>query len=361
MRKGNLQWKKWLLLVAVLMCFLRLDAQDPAFSQFFAQRIYLNPANSGSESGLNVSVIYRYQWREIPGGFTTYGFSSDIRSTRLSSALGVYAWQTREAKIFTTTQVGGSYSYIIKLSKMVNWHIGIGGSYVNKHVDASKLLFSDQLDPEDGVTGGTSAQLITDKVNYFDLDAGTLLKFGWKYNNLLFHNAVGFAVHHLTQPNNSFINLETDLPIRYTVHYGGMFPMNFNNKKKKTEFYLSPVFKFDYQAGLKEFNYGFFNSYDPIYFGVFYKHNSFFNQKSTKTLIFTGGYSGYIGEGVNYILGYSYDFNLTGVGTKAKGVHEITLRMRFPEIELLNKPLNSKSYKPQKCYDFGGKNTIKLF
>ena len=126
-------------------------------------------------------------------------------------------------------------------------------------------------------------------------------------------------------------------------------------------FHLSPVFKFDYQAGLKELTYGFFNSYDPIYIGLFYKHNTFFTNKNTRTLIFTGGYNGYMGENLNYIVGYSYDFNMSGLGTKSRGVHEVTLRMTFPEVELLKSALKSRGSKPQKCYDFGGKNSIRLF
>lgn len=352
---------RWYLLGILLVCKMNLFAQDPSYAQFYAQRIYLNPGSTGSESGLNIATVSRYQWGAIPGGFTTYGVALDVRSTRLSSGVGFMVMQNREAKIVNTTQVMGAYSYIIKLSKTVNLNVGLAGSFVNKNLDPSKLIFSDQIDPIIGVTDGTGAQLIRQKINYFDLDAGALLKFGWTYRKMKYHNVVGFATHHLTSPVVSFENIETKLPIRYTVHYGGMFPMNFSAKKKKSMFYLSPVFKFDYQAGLKELTYGFFNSYDPIYIGLFYKHNTFFTNKNTRTLIFTGGYNGYMGENLNYIVGYSYDFNMSGLGTKSRGVHEVTLRMTFPEVELLKSALKSRGSKPQKCYDFGGKNSIRLF
>ena len=73
-------------------------AQDPSFAQFLNFRQYLNPALTGSERGLNVSMIYKNQWFYVPGGFNTYGIAADVQSSRLSSGIGIIAYRDVEAK-----------------------------------------------------------------------------------------------------------------------------------------------------------------------------------------------------------------------------------------------------------------------
>ena len=65
-----------------------LQAQDPSFSQFYANRIYLNPAFTGLESGLTVGAVSRMQWLTVDGGFRTYGFTLELQEPHLSSGIG---------------------------------------------------------------------------------------------------------------------------------------------------------------------------------------------------------------------------------------------------------------------------------
>ena len=357
----NLSRRILLSLLLILLVINLTKAQDPAFSQFFQFRTYLNPACTGSERGLNVAMIYKNQWNYVPGGFNTYGVSMDVQSARLSSGIGVTAYRDMEAKTLQTNSVSVSYAYIAKITKNINLHIGVSGAFVNKSIDKSRLIFTDQLDPEVGVVpGGSSTNIVLRKVNFFDLDAGILLRFRYNINEHPVHNSIGFAVHHLTRPDESFENISTKIPMRFTVHYGAMFPISRGRNKRNIDFYLSPVFKFDFMNKLRVYNVGTYVTFKPIYVGVMYQLNKFSNN-STHGMIFTGGIDWDMGKD-NFMtlnIGYSYQMDFTGVTSKSHGQHEITMRMNFNNVALLS-PKKKKGKKID-CYDFPGRNAVKLF
>jgi len=52
-------------------------AQDPEFTQFYANPIYLNPAFAGSHGCPRFNMNHRNQWPSISGAFITNSFSYD--------------------------------------------------------------------------------------------------------------------------------------------------------------------------------------------------------------------------------------------------------------------------------------------
>jgi type IX secretion system PorP/SprF family membrane protein len=357
---------KYLLLKILLGVLLILSAithtlaQDPSFAQFYQFRTYLNPAATGSERGLNVAMIYKNQWSYVPGGFNTVGAALDVQSARLSSGIGATFYRDMEARILQTNYASVSYAYIAKITRNINLHIGVNAAFVNKSIDRSKLIFTDQLDPEVGIIpGGSSTNIVLRKVNYFDLDAGLLLRFRYNINDHPVHNSIGFAVHHLTRPDESFENISTKIPMRFTAHYGTMFPISRGRNKRNIDFYLSPVFKFDFMEKLRVYNVGTYVTFKPMYVGVMYQMNKFSNN-STHAMIFGGGLDWDLGkdEFMTLKVGYSYQMEITGVTTKSHGQHEITLRMNFNNVGFYNP---KKKGKKIDCYDFPGSNAVKLF
>ncbi|MBK6904987.1 MAG: type IX secretion system membrane protein PorP/SprF [Saprospirales bacterium] len=77
-----------LLTLLISILFSALQAQDPHFSQFFANRVYLNPAYAGLDPGWTVTMNYRNQWFGIPDGdistfnqsFRTYQVTADLQA-----------------------------------------------------------------------------------------------------------------------------------------------------------------------------------------------------------------------------------------------------------------------------------------
>lgn len=353
---------KNLFLLTLFCAFITVKAQDPSFSQFYVNKLYLNPATVGSQPGLTFTSIYKNQWRAISGGaFNTIGSSLDMQMPRFSSGVGFTIFRDAVSNAaLVTNGFGFSYAYILKLGDNFNMHIGLSANYLRKSIDPSKLIFSDQLDPFIGQTGSSSAIVPNEKLGVFDMGTGILARFSLNVKDVVVHNSIGFAVNHLTSPEESFLNLETRLPRRYTVHYGSMIPVAHSIAKGRSSFYISPLFKFDYQSKLKVYTVGFLTMFKPFYIGFMYQDNKFEN-RDTKTLIFTGGMDGQLNSKINYTFGYSYDLNITGISASAKGVHELSLKLVFLEAVLFKqKKINSKR-RNTKCYEFKGKNAINLF
>lgn len=345
---------------ALFLCTLTAHAQDPSFSQSYLSKVYLNPATSGSEQGMSLFLNYRNQWNNVPGGFNTASLALDVQSPRFSSGFGVHAYYDAAGSAALRTNAAGiTYAYIVRVNDNFNIHIGLGGTYVHKSIDMSKLVFSDQIDPFDGpVNGGSEGNVVNDKVQFFDMDAGVLFRFRLKIGKREIHNSVGFAIHHLTTPVESFQEQDSRIPRRYTAHFGAMIPVSKNYSKRRSAFYVSPVARYEVQAGVDKFNIGAFSSFKPLFIGVFYQDNGFGDGDGTRALIFTGGINTEMGRSNEFTLGYSYDHNLGGVTNVTGGTHELAMKFNFGKVALFNK---SKKGNSQKCYQFKGKGSIRLF
>ena len=72
-----------------------LFAQDPAFTQNYANPLYLNPAFAGTSNNQRIGMNFRDQWPNIPGTFNTYNISYDRNIIDSSVGIGVLANQDR--------------------------------------------------------------------------------------------------------------------------------------------------------------------------------------------------------------------------------------------------------------------------
>lgn len=370
--------KKKLLLTTILAALMISAswAQDAAFSQFYANRLYLNPGFVGSQSGMTLNAAYRTQWNYVPGGFTTYSFSADIQEPFLNSGFGVIAYKDVEGEgALTTDAMGLIYGYIIRLGKKSNLHMGLKASFFQKAVDWSKFTFTDELHPVQGAIYPTNALPITETVRFADFDAGFVLRSEAKMFGRRTHNNIGFAIHHLSEPNESIQRLgaeDSKLPRRYTFHAGTMFEIvSFDYSQPRT-IYLSPNVKFDYQGDIKIVTYGLYTISQPLYAGIFYQNkNGIIDFENTNAVILTGGIEGYLNDDVRYTLGYSYDLNTTGLGPRSAGVHEINLMINFEGASLFGAASNGRQRwrggkrrrgrNAMNCYRFEGANSISIY
>ena len=341
-----------LLSFIVLLGFqLSLNAQDPSFSQFYANRVYLNPAFTGMESGISLSGVSRMQWISVDRGFQTYGATLEIQEPFIRSGLGLsLLYGTEGLAQLNTTSIGLSYAYMIPL-KESNLHIGIQAQWVQKSVDWDKITFSDELDPVYGKVYESTATPVLDKVSFTDFNLGILYRFNSKLRlkkktikNI--RTSIGISLNHAPYlfnkngGNESLQNLNTSTTPRITIHAGSVIPLVFIGSTKK-KIAVSPNFKFDVQGdnllklkeNLQVFTYGLYIFYDGAYVGAFYQNKQALSSlKNTSSLILAVG--AYIKSGKHknkkkFFIGLSYDANTTGVGTRAGGVYEFAFRWNF--------------------------------
>ena len=123
---------KSIALTLMLIAFrvMQGSGQDPHFSQFYANRVYLNPAYTGIEAGWTMNINYRNQWFGLPdasiGRFSdsygTYSVSLEKQVScmygrddiNLGVGLSVFK-DDAGAQPLTTQGAGLSMSYELKL------------------------------------------------------------------------------------------------------------------------------------------------------------------------------------------------------------------------------------------------------
>ena len=84
--------RRFLIILALLILgsYGALKAQDPQFSQFYANPLYLNPAFAGSERCPRLSLSYRNQWPAFGSTYVTYNIAYDQYWHALRGGVGIY-------------------------------------------------------------------------------------------------------------------------------------------------------------------------------------------------------------------------------------------------------------------------------
>jgi len=198
-------WRAALSLTMSVVLTLGASAQDPQFTQFYANPLYLNPAFAGTARCPRVVMNYRNQWPALSGTFVTTSVSYDQHVDGLQGGLGLLVTHDQAGKgTLNTTRVSGIYSYQQALTKKFSIKVGFEATYFQKSLDWSKLTFGDQIDPRRGFIYNTQDVPRGGNVGNADFSAGIL-----GYTDIFF---VGFAAHHLTEPNANFTNWRQYIP-----------------------------------------------------------------------------------------------------------------------------------------------------
>jgi type IX secretion system PorP/SprF family membrane protein len=295
-----------------------LHAQDPEFTQFYANPIYLNPALAGNRICPRVNLSYRAQWPGIYGTYSTVGASVDGLSHKVKGGLGLMFVSDRAAKgTLNTTGVGLIYAPYIKVGPRASISAAIQAGYWQKSVAWEKLNFGDEIDERRGFIYNTSE---IQSVGNFDMAAG--LSFSSD------HFYAGAAVHHILEPNESFLDGTSLLPRKYTVHAGGI--IDIGSKYDKDQAYISPNILFQQQGNFRQLNLGLYVKKGSLVGGLWYRGNDSF-------IVLLGVEAGAAR------IGYSYDVTVSKLTNGSAGSHEVTVGWQFS-----CKP-PSKKYRPGMC------------
>ncbi|MCO6481352.1 MAG: type IX secretion system membrane protein PorP/SprF [Flavobacteriales bacterium] len=296
-------------LVISLFGGLAALAQDPQFTQFYANPLYLNPAFAGTARCPRVALNYRNQWPALSGTFVTTSASYDQDVRGIMGGLGLLVTSDQAGKgTLNTTTVSGIYSYTQAVSRKFSIKAGFQATYFQKSLDWNKLTFGDQIDPRRGFIYATNDVPRGGKVGNADFSAGIL-----GYTDVFF---VGFAAHHLTEPNESLIVGTSKMPMKLTAHAGAAIPMGMRGKYGEAKTKLSPNILYQQQAAFRQLNLGMYVDHGPIMAGIWYRSKDAFI-----ALI------GFHTEHLKF--GYSYDVTTSKLTTATAGSHEVSVTLQF--------------------------------
>ena len=97
--------------------------QDPRFTLFNYNGVYVNPALAGSKEQLNVVGLYRHQWTGYGGAPHTTTFTADVPILALRSAVGL-SLMNESIGIVKNNYIGFTYAVIAHTSTYGRFSVG---------------------------------------------------------------------------------------------------------------------------------------------------------------------------------------------------------------------------------------------
>jgi type IX secretion system PorP/SprF family membrane protein len=311
-----------LYIVLFLAITISLKGQDASFSQYYANKLYFNPAFAGTSRCPRFIMQYRNQWPMIPGAYVTYSSSFDAHVPAIHGGVGILITNDRSGKgLLSTTNICGMYSYEATVSRELTLKFAVQATYIQKTIDWSQVIFGDMIDSQYGYVYTTKEKEPIPTRGYADFSAG-ILGYGTNYY-------FGAAVHHLTEPDEGFLkDSESPLPRKYTLHGGVVIRID-----QAGHNVVYPSILFQHQARISQFNLGIYTKIkDSFVGGLWYRMNDSF-------IILMGV------EQKSFTFGFSYDITVSKLSMQSAGAMELSASYVFgcsPE-KKRSRPINCPS------------------
>lgn len=323
-------------------------AQDIHFSQYNENPLLINPALTGSQYVMRAAVMYKDQWGSVTVPYRTFGGFYEMKFkasawekqdpfrtrtykkafNRLAGGLAFYSDKAGDGNM-GTNRVDLSLASFIKVGEGSSLSVGLQGGVVQKTVDYSKFIFSNQYTGSGYSQDIPSNELYGSKsFIYPDFAAGVLYNFSRDESSIGENNMLkadfGFAFTHINKPKQDFLSgTDEKLFSKYVVHGKYLIGIPHSNLG------LAPSFLFQFQGPQKELILGLMAKYyihdDSRYTGYIRK-SSFgvgvyyrYADAIVPTVLLELG---------QYNVGFSYDLNISGLTAVSalRGGMEITLR-----------------------------------
>jgi type IX secretion system PorP/SprF family membrane protein len=290
-----------------------LNAQDPHFSQFYANPVYLNPAMVGTADGNRIVLNHRQQWAK-PISYTTSAVSIDGSLNSIKSGWGVQVLNDNQINgKLVQTRISAVAAHRVEISKDKYLGMGLNIGVYRKRVDWSDLTFEDQLDPKYGLVNPTNERFGKDNI------ANATASVGLVYISETI--IAGIAANHLNRPREQFtVTSNERLSIKYTAHIGGIFDIDIPGQNQ----FFSPNIIMEKQGPFTYFNFGMYYGIEAVSVGIYYRSND-----------------AIIGLlGLNYgdfKIGYSYDYTISKVAAGNNNSHELSIAYLFEFSKIHNR------------------------
>jgi type IX secretion system PorP/SprF family membrane protein len=297
--------KRLYLVVSLVVVALVSNAQqDPMFSHYMFNGLYLSPGSTGIKGNTNITSIIRSQWTGYTpstgggGAPTTQILAINGPVLRYNSGVGIYIYNDVIGPQ-RNVNVMASYAYHIKL-KTGKLGIGLQGGIYNQSFDASLYRPNDEND--------IAIPKVSDSQMKPDLAGGI-----WYHSEKLFG---GLSVNHLLRSTFNYgVDAQSKLNNHMNLFVGYNIPLNYvltitptalvKSDFNKTQVELSAIATYNqkFWGGL---SFRSSESITPMLGMAFLKDNAL-------------------------RVGYAFDFVIVAATTaRARTSHEIMLSYNFP-------------------------------
>jgi len=318
--------------IGFLLSITTVSGQDAAFSQFYANPVYLNPAFAGNRICPRISLSYRNQYPALGSHFVTYSAGFDTYVNSLSGGVAVLttADMTGPLASYSGSAV---YSYHLKINEKFSMNAALQAGYYQYRLNWDQLIFEDMIETGTGeIISGNEIQPPKLHVGDVDFSTGMVVGYDEKYY-------IGAAVHHITSPDLAFYQGNISrLDARLTIHAGAVFDLKQAQPGSENDnLSISPNVVYMQQGDFHQLNGGMYLNFYPFVAGLWMRHNF----ENPDALIAMLGF-----QQKEFKVGYSFDFTLSKLGLPAGGAHEISF------VWFLPCPKKEFKYKAIKCPSF---------
>lgn len=303
----------WLLLCIIFVSEAWAQ-QDPQFTQYMFNQLYINPAHAGLEKNARFSLIHRSQWAGYNASFNDGGtlatqvFTANVFIAPIKSGVGIQVMNDQLGPV-TNRDLQLSYAYHVRLPN-AKLSFGVRGGLYNISLDFNRLRALDPNDPL--ILTGVESQ------TKFDLAGGVY------YLSRRFFGSV--SVNHLLNTKFDFGSRAIQNRLAYTGY--AMAGYRFEVGRNWT---VTPSFLVKTDLKVYSFDVSTLINYNERYWGgVAYRY-----QDAVSVLL--GADIPYRDNSIR--IGYAFDYVLEGQPAKRPTSHEIFISYAIPMKEAQKKPV----------------------
>jgi type IX secretion system PorP/SprF family membrane protein len=307
--------KSFIISILLIIC-LGIKAQDPHFTQFYANKLFLSPSFAGATPQNRFILNYRNQWPSVHA-YQTGAVSYDHFFSNFNSGLGFMVLKDIAGDgNLGITQLGLYYSYDFSVNEMIHLRPGLNLSYLQRSIDYSKLTFSDQYSSSGFSTTPREAMTGKDRVGAIDAAvSGILYAQDWW---------IGITTDHLMRPNVSLMGNEDRMPIKYSL-FGGYTLIRRGRLLKPVDETVSLAFLLKGMKKNLQTDIGVYWAQMPLVLGLWYRGIPVLNSERGDAFALLLG----LKTRTHWNIGYSYDFTISNLVNHTSGSHEISLTYEF--------------------------------
>lgn len=331
-------------IIAVLvLASCTVKGQDAHFSQFYSSPLLLNPALAGTIDGtFRLSAIYRDQWRSaLDQPLKTFAFSGDTkfqlkRNAKLPDLVGVgmtvYADRAGQFDLSTTQiTLTGAYHKALSSKNESYLSLGLQMGITQKSVNYGNLAFGDQFNAIDDFSLATLEELPPNNYGTGDFSVG--LQYTAKPTKDISYQ-LGAGYFHFNKPNISFYKKddnvnpllikENTLDPKLSLHASASFNASEFLRWNPRVLYLQ-------QGQHNEANIGLGLRFQPnpgraraFHIGPWLRGTNNIDGFGLESVILMAGF-----EVDNWILGFSYDQNMSDITGTRYGLNSFELSITY--------------------------------